>query len=101
LGLSLQGVDFECKVSDVLALMPHLRPYGGIDAIGESAFKAQGYFITHLLFVMSCWGKYRLEADIFAEELAFLSSQLNTCVRLGDPELVGEFVQVRCCSFVY
>ena len=93
MGLELGGFDSKCSVSDVLELMPRLRPYGGIDAIGEQAFKAQGYFITHLIFVMSSWGAFRLEPEVFAEELAFLSSQLNTVIRLGDPELVGEFVQ--------
>jgi hypothetical protein len=99
-----------------LALVAPIRPYRSIERLGETAWKTQCYYITHLLFVVSHWGTLPLHntsndnasdddgdgdgngggafsCTLFIEELTFLYLNLAVAVAVGDAELVGEFLQ--------
>lgn len=92
LDVDLKASDHCCRVEDILHHMGSLRPYRSVDDIGHSSFMGQAYFVTHLIFVMSDWGAHRLDPSLFAEEVVFIISNIETAIRLGDPELVGEFI---------
>eukprot|EP00474_Spongospora_subterranea_P008283 CRZ08741.1 hypothetical protein [Spongospora subterranea] len=93
LGLDLACSDKSCSVEQVLVHMSSIRPYKSLEQIGLASFKAQSYFITHLLFVMSNWGEYRLDSILFAPEITFIISNIPVVIRLGDPEIIGEYIQ--------
>ena len=51
---------------------------------------AQGYFLTHFLYVCNGWGRHPIRREMFIEEFTFLIHNLRTAVQLDDPELTGE-----------
>mmetsp|Transcript_8768 Transcript_8768/g.12188 ORF Transcript_8768/g.12188 Transcript_8768/m.12188 type:complete len:620 (+) Transcript_8768:3-1862(+) len=77
--------------TDVLEVLPSVRAYVS-DQIQSNFYKLQCYFLTHLLYVLSDWGKHSLRKDLFQEEYVFLVKNLPKAVEIGDPELVGEFI---------
>jgi hypothetical protein len=81
------------KVENVLSRLHLVRPYKAIDQIGELAFKEQCYFVTHLLLVLTSWGRYKLCKTDFIPEYIFILQNLNVVIKLGDPEIAGEFLQ--------
>ncbi len=87
----LQAGDGSCCVEDVLALMKRVRPYQSLQAIGKHNYEWQGYFITHLLFVLSAWAAASLDPRFVLEEFVFLLTNVDVVIKLDDPELVGEF----------
>ena len=95
LGLNPVAVEGTVQVSltDLMELMPLIRPYRSLVALGLGAFTLQCYFVTHLVFVQSRWGRVRLTPrSLYCEELIFLSANMRVVMWLNDPELVGEFV---------
>lgn len=52
---------------------------------------AQGYWITHFIFIMSAWGRRPLLRTLFGPESIFLLANLHLVMIKGDVELVGEF----------
>lgn len=68
------------------------RHYFTIDEIGWNDWKLQCYFITHFLYVVSDWGTINLPRELFMEEFRFLANHLPYTVKLGDAEIVGEFL---------
>ena len=85
--------DAAVGLADVLALMPRIRPYRSLESCGAGSFTLQCYFVTHLVFVLSQWGRVRLEPrSRYCEEYLFLAANLRVVIWLADPELVGEFV---------
>ena len=85
--------DATVGVDDVLSLLPRIRPYRSLVALDLVAFTAQCYFVTHLVLVLSRWGRVRLEPrSAYAEEYLFLAAHVRVVAWLDDPELVGELV---------
>ena len=70
-----------------------IRPYKSLKQIGEIAFKEQCYFVTHLILALTSWGRYKLPKQSMIPEFIFLLQNLNVVIKLGDPELAGEFLQ--------
>ena len=95
IGVPISTCDGVAKLTHVLPLVKHLRPYRGIGTLGKDLFKLQCYFITHLAFILGAWGKRCVRAQrlMLAEEFTFLCLNVDTVIRMKDPELVGEFVQ--------
>ena len=82
-------------VQHVIKLMKKIRPYQSLEKLGVSAYQLQGYFITHLMFILTNWGAVCLkERSLFAEELTFLLTNMKVVMEMNDPELVGEYLQV-------
>ena len=42
--------------------------------------------------MLSNWGEFVLCPELFAEELVYLATNLSVVIKLGDPELCGEFL---------
>jgi hypothetical protein len=93
------GLEFRAKsnwktcVDDILCRLRDIRPYKSLEALGEMAFKEQCYFVTHLLLSVTSWGRYHVEVMDFIPEYLFILGNLNVVIKLGDPELAGEFLQ--------
>eukprot|EP00808_Paulinella_micropora_P018394 g32537.t1 len=79
------------NLNEVLKMARHVRPYQSLVTLGWDSYLVQGYFLTHLLFIMSHWGRSRLCRSDFPEECIFLHTNLPLVVKLRDCELVGEY----------
>ncbi len=76
--------------------MKKIRPYQSLQVLGHDAYLLQGYFITHLLFILSNWGDIKLvDRSLFVEEYSFLTSNMQVVIDMNDPELVGEYLHVK------
>lgn len=93
IGLVFETADSKCEVIDILSRLHLIRPYKQLSELGLCSFKDQCYFVTHLIYVLSDWGTYRLPRDLLIEEFIFLQSAVETSIKLGDPEIAGEVVQ--------
>jgi len=95
IGVPLEACDGMAVLVDVLPLIKHLRPYKGISLLGRDLYRLQCYFITHLAYILGGWGRINCKAqrEMLNEEIVFLLLNMDTVIRMKDPELVGEFVQ--------
>lgn len=62
---------------DALKNLPYIRRYQRIDELGHDFFKLQCYYVTHLIYVLSDWGRHALQRSLFEEELTFFVSNLD------------------------
>lgn len=93
-GMSLTCHNSTVHLVDVMSLLPQVRcAYKELPELGHDFFRLECYFVTHLIYVASDWGRHSLRQDLFLEELIFLTRNLDEVVRNKDPELAGEFVQ--------
>lgn len=54
--------------------------------------------VTHIVFVLSEWGRCQLSVDDLPEEYLFLRTALRWLILTDECELVGEVLQVRICE---
>jgi len=76
----------------VISVLPQMYPYLPKEQLGVDLFKQQCYFVTHLILVLSKYGRLRLPHHLFRAEYKLLYQNMQTIVDMNDPELVGEFV---------
>jgi hypothetical protein len=94
LGVEMTCCDGTATMHDILGLIRDLRPYKSLDELGRDAFAMQVYFITHLMFVLSRWGRFEVvDRHLLAEEFLFMQAAIAPSIELNDPEIVGELVQ--------
>mmetsp|Transcript_4878 Transcript_4878/g.11671 ORF Transcript_4878/g.11671 Transcript_4878/m.11671 type:complete len:1428 (-) Transcript_4878:198-4481(-) len=95
IGVPVSACDGVAKLIHVLPLVKLLRPYRSLPQLGRDLFRLQCYFITHLIFILGAWGRRSLKPNriLLLEECSFLCLNLETVIRMKDPELVGEFSQ--------
>jgi hypothetical protein len=74
---------------DALKNLPYIRRYQRIDELGHDFFKLQCYYVTHLIYVLSDWGRHALQRSLFQEELSFFISNLDqaSCKCIGTQRL--------------
>ena len=93
--ISLELPGGKCAVDELRKLfriMPIIRSYKTLEAMGENMFKHQCYFITHLIYVFSDYGVHSLKRLLFVEEFIFIVENMKTLIALDDADLVGEFL---------
>ena len=83
------GIPMGASYVDVLRWLPQMRPYGG-PADGE--FRDMVFAITHLVYTLNDYNRYRLSPEWLPDEFEFLRENLKVPVAAGDAELLGEFV---------
>jgi len=83
------GIPMGASYVDVLRWLPRMRPYGG-PADGE--FRDMVLAITHLVYTLNDYNRYRLSPEWLPDEFEFLRENLKVPVAAGDAELLGEFV---------
>jgi hypothetical protein len=83
------GVTLGACYSDVIRWLPQLRPYRGID---DPEFYDTVYFVTHVIYTLNAYGRYRLSPRWLPQEFDFLKTHLPGVISRDDPEMVGEFV---------
>ncbi|MFL6284067.1 MAG: hypothetical protein ACJ74Q_13075 [Pyrinomonadaceae bacterium] len=85
------GVSLGATYADVLRWLPTLRPYPS--AFAEASFYDAAYAVTHIVYTLNDYDKYRLRPSWLPREFAFLKQNLASLIEADDPETVGEFME--------
>jgi hypothetical protein len=80
------GVPYGAHLQDVARWLPRLRPYA------KQQWSELAYTITHLVYTLNGYSRYRLKPEWLPEELAFLRTHLASAIEADDPETAGEFM---------
>src|SRR5262249_55647772 len=80
---SRYGVVLGARYPDVLRWLPQMRPYRGAAKQSYSDFFDTVYAVTHVIYTLNGYGRYRLSPRWLPDELSFLKANLNEAVRLG------------------
>lgn len=78
------GVSFGARLEDVTQWMRKFRPYRDREDFA--------YTITHLVYVLNGYSRYRLRPEWLPEEFEYLRANLKRSIATDDPEIVGEFL---------
>lgn len=68
------------SVQEVVRLLPQVRCYQTINVLGETAFKTECYFVTHLIYTFSDWGQHPIQRALFAEEFSFIVQSMDVAI---------------------
>src|ERR1035441_6671598 len=71
------GIPMGASYVDVLRWLPQMRPYGG-PADGE--FRDMVFAITHLVYTLNDYNRYRLSPEWLPDEFEFLRENLKAPV---------------------
>jgi hypothetical protein len=89
------GVSLGATYADVLRWLPSFRPYPA--AFAEASFYDAAYAVTHIIYTLNDYDKYRLRPSWLPLEFAFLKKNLASLIEADDPETVGEFMECLKC----
>ena len=88
------GVSLGATYEDVLRWLPALRPYPASDAGENPDFYDAVYAVTHVVYTLNDYSRYRLSPRWLPREFAFMKANLRVAIGREDPEMVGEFLDV-------
>jgi hypothetical protein len=90
----IYGVHFGASYRDVVQWISAMRPYPESMRLklNQAEFDDVTYAITHLVYTLNDYGKYRLSPAWLPQELVFLRSNLREAERFNDSETLGEFL---------
>jgi hypothetical protein len=83
------GLSLGARYADVIRWLPQMRPYCDSD---DPEFYDTVYFVTHVIYTLNAYGRYRLSPRWLPQEFDFLKTHLRTAISSDDPEMTGEFV---------
>lgn len=86
------GVPIGASFLDVARLIPSLRPYPAFREARSTAFIDVAYLITHIVYVLNDYLRFRLRPEWLPAEFEFLKAHLPLVIEADDPETMGEFV---------
>jgi hypothetical protein len=86
------GIPMGASYVDVLRWLPEMRPYRGPEGGANLEFRDMIFAITHLVYTLNDYSRYRLAPEWLSQEFEFLRENLKEPVAAGDAELLGEFV---------
>jgi hypothetical protein len=88
----IYGVQLGAPYRDVVRWISSMRPYPtpGSSPLGRYDLHYAFYAVTHVVYTMSHYGRYRLTPSLFAPESSYLETTLVTARKLQDPEMLGE-----------
>jgi hypothetical protein len=85
------GAPLGAEYADVLRWLPDMRPYRGAESGANPEFRDIVFAITHLVYTLNDYGRYRLPSCWLPEEFEFLRANISDPLVAGDAELLGEF----------
>jgi hypothetical protein len=86
------GVMLGAPYAQVIRWLPSMRPYRRREEGTESDFYSTVYSITHVVYTMNEYSKYRLSPKSLPDEFAYLKANLKESILMHDPETMGEFL---------
>jgi hypothetical protein len=90
-GVTLGGA----RYADVLRWLPPTRPYPSERS--DADFYDAAYAVTHVVYTLNDYDRYRLRPSWLPQEFAFLKAHLAGLIETNDPETVGEFMECLKC----
>jgi hypothetical protein len=86
------GIPVGASYADVLRWLPAMRPYRGPEGGANPEFRDIVLAITHLVYTLNDYNRYRLPPELLPPEVEFLQENLKEPLAANDAELLGEFV---------
>ncbi len=86
------GVRLGASYADVMQWIPSMGPYRGAEGGKNADWGKQTYAITHVIYTLNGYSRYRLRPEWLPGEFAFLKSNMAENIASGDPETMGEFL---------
>ncbi|HYY42183.1 MAG TPA: hypothetical protein VE775_05580, partial [Pyrinomonadaceae bacterium] len=86
------GIALGARYEDVLRWLPTLRPYRGRARDTNPDFYDSIYAVTHLVYTLNDFSRYRLDPRWLPQEFEFLQKNVKTAIAMDDPEMVGELL---------
>ncbi len=83
------GVPLGARYRDVLRGLPLMRPYPNSRHVD---FYDAIYTVTHIIYTLNDYGRFRLVPDWLPWEYEFLKRNLKIAVIKSDPDMVGEII---------
>jgi hypothetical protein len=89
------GVSLGASYADVLRRLPSMRPYPASGS--EADFWDAAYAVTHVVYTLNDYDRYRLRPARLPREFAFLKEHFGGLIEGRDPETAGEFMECLKC----
>ena len=86
------GVRLGTTYAHAFAWLPEMRPYCGPDQGNEEDFYYSVYAVTHVVYTLNDYGRFRLLPRWLPCEFEFLQAHLEEAIEMDDAEMVGEFL---------
>ncbi|HYL77446.1 MAG TPA: hypothetical protein VEU96_24745 [Bryobacteraceae bacterium] len=86
------GVKLGASYDDVLRWISAMRPYPTVEQVGFREAGHVVYAITHVVYTLNDYGRYRLSPAWLPEEFDYLKTYLTEAAKENDPEMLGEFM---------
>jgi hypothetical protein len=86
------GVRVGARFTDVLKWLPVMRPYRGREGGANPDFYDSLYAVTHVVYTLNDYSRYRLSPRWLAAEYEFLKRNLHEAVETKDADMMGEFL---------
>ncbi|HMH43906.1 MAG TPA: hypothetical protein VK557_10520 [Pyrinomonadaceae bacterium] len=86
------GVRLGTSYADVIKWLPTMRPYPNFVTKDDWGFYDATYAVTHLVYTLNRYSCYRLLPRWLSAEYWFLKQNLTKAIIMGDPEIMGEFL---------
>jgi hypothetical protein len=86
------GVLVGARYEDAIKWLPAMRPYCARSLEDDEDFYYCVYAITHLVYTLNDYGRFKLSPRWLPHEFQFLKDNLVEAIELDDPDMVGEFL---------
>ncbi|HYJ48119.1 MAG TPA: hypothetical protein VEV81_16020 [Pyrinomonadaceae bacterium] len=86
------GITLGAHYVDVLKWLPTLRPYRAQPGGKDSEFYDTAYAVTHIVYTLNNYSRYRLSPRLLPQEFEFLRANLEEAIREKDADMLGEFM---------
>lgn len=86
------GVRLGCSMEDVTQWLPKMRPYRGREAGGNQDWSNIAYSVTHVIYALNGYNRFRLRPEWLPYEFEFLRANLKETIVTEDAETTGEFL---------
>ena len=86
------GVPLGASYRDVLRWLPTLRPYRARPEDEGEEFHDTVYAITHIVYTLNNYSRYRLSPRLLPQEFEFLKTNLRAAIAQEDADMLGEFM---------
>ncbi len=86
------GVLVGARYREVLKWLPAMRPYRGREGGANPDFYDSLYAVSHVVYTLNDYSRYRLSPRWLPAEYEFLKRNLHEAVETEDADMMGEFL---------
>lgn len=86
------GVTLGASYPEVLHWISAMRPYPSPANSDEDEFNRVSYAVTHVVYTLNDYGKYRLSPAWLPQEFAYLKTNIGAAAEYENGEMLGEFM---------